>query len=240
MTPWRIYYALAIVEYLDRKGSPCLADDIVNDYSVHGFIDFYGTLLADLSLLNEAIRLLELVGTIHVEADGLAPQIIESKYPLTASSGLFSADEREIIARFQRAGNRQKNWLQAALKKLSTQRQTTNVASTNSTLQPDLIPGSDRFVRLDDNSSSYQEAIDSLEQLVQEVSSIRINDWEEKDGILASLTAALSMIKSKYVNKTTVLAAVSSAVAFIALKFAEAPINDVANRAWSAIKSLIP
>lgn len=99
-------------------------------------------------------------------------------------------------------------------------------------------PASDRFVRLDDNSSQCFEAVKQLEELITEANRIRVNDWPEKEGIVASLNSALTMIKSKFVNKQAVLAAVSGAVMFILIKFAEAPIADLANRTWSAVKAL--
>lgn len=101
-----------------------------------------------------------------------------------------------------------------------------------------LSPASNRFVRLDDNSLQYPDAVKHLEELIGEANKIRINDWPEKEGVIASLKSALAMIQTRYVNKQAVLAAVSGATAFILIKFAEAPISDFANRAWDAVKAL--
>jgi hypothetical protein len=100
------------------------------------------------------------------------------------------------------------------------------------------IPASDRFVRLDDNAPSYSEAISQLEKLITNAKEIRVNDWPEKEGILASLSGTLESIRAKYVNKTAVMAAIGSVVSFIAIKFAEAPIAELANKTWDAIKAL--
>ncbi len=100
------------------------------------------------------------------------------------------------------------------------------------------IGASDRFVRLDDNSPKFSDAIASLERLIEETAAVRINDWPEKEGILETLKSSVQMIKSKYVNKTTLLTAVSSVTAYIISKFVDAPITELANRAWEAVKAL--
>jgi hypothetical protein len=100
------------------------------------------------------------------------------------------------------------------------------------------LPASNRFVRLDDNSPRFQDAIAKLEELINEAREIRVNDWPEKDGVIESLKSALNMIRAKYVNKAALIAAVSSATTFIVLKFAEVPIADLASRTWNAVKSL--
>jgi hypothetical protein len=99
-------------------------------------------------------------------------------------------------------------------------------------------PATDRFVRLDDNSLSYETAIIRLEALIKEAADIRVNDWPEKDGVIEALKSALGMIRTKYVNKAAVIAAVSSATMFILIKFAEAPIADLATATWKAVKAL--
>ena len=100
------------------------------------------------------------------------------------------------------------------------------------------LPAADRFVKLDDNSQSFHEAIHRLQDLIQEVHEIRVNDWPAKEGMLQTLKGALDNIRTKYVNKTAILAGVSSVVAFLVVKFAEAPIAELANKTWAAIKNL--
>jgi hypothetical protein len=99
-------------------------------------------------------------------------------------------------------------------------------------------PAANRYVKLDDNSQTYQTAIVRLEELIRTASETRINDWPEKEGVLASLSAALSMLRTKYVNKGTIIAAVSSATTFIFSKFVDAPIAELANSTWTAVKAL--
>jgi hypothetical protein len=41
-----------------------------------------------------------------------------------------------------------------------------------------------------------------------------------------------------YVNRTNILAAMSSVGTFVMVKFAEAPIVEIASTAWAAVKSL--
>jgi len=100
------------------------------------------------------------------------------------------------------------------------------------------IPASDRFVQLDDNSPSYDDALKQLEELVKAVGEIRINDWPEKEGVVTNLRTAIEMIKAKYVNETALKTAAYTSIGFILLKFAEAPIVDLANKTWGAILAL--
>jgi Tat protein secretion system quality control protein TatD with DNase activity len=100
------------------------------------------------------------------------------------------------------------------------------------------VPAADRYVFLNDNSTTFRDAVLSLESLVTEIAATRVNDWPEKEGILAAANAVLEMIKTKWVNKATVLAAISSLATFIVSKFAEAPISELANKAWAAVKAL--
>jgi hypothetical protein len=99
-------------------------------------------------------------------------------------------------------------------------------------------PAANRYVQLDDNSQTYQTATARLEELIKSASEIRVNDWPEKEGVLASLNAALSMLKTKYVNKSAIIAAVSSGTTFILLKFVDAPIAELASNTWKAVKAL--
>lgn len=99
-------------------------------------------------------------------------------------------------------------------------------------------PAADRFVKLDDNAPAYDTAVARLQNLVEEAAEIRVNDWPEKEGVVESLKSALSMIKTRYVNRQTILSAVSAATAFILLKFADAPIAEAAKRTWDAVKAL--
>lgn len=100
------------------------------------------------------------------------------------------------------------------------------------------VPASNRFVRIDDNSNSYGDAVAMLEELIAEAQKLRVNDWPEKEGMIAALSGALESIRTKYVNKTTVLAAVSSVVTYVMAKFAEIPIAELASKTWEAVKAL--
>jgi|GEM_PF-3116607 len=237
MSPWRIYYVLAIIEYINRKGSPCLVDDIVSDYADHG-LNVHGSLLSDSSLLNDALNVLSLSNIINVEDDNLAPKIIESKFEFEKNLALFTADERRIIGLYYKAAARSRYWLQSALRNLIIRRQE-NKNSGKSIDSIDMsIPASDRFVQLDDNSPSYDDALKQLEELVKAVGEIRINDWPEKEGVVTNLRTAIEMIKAKYVNETALKTAAYTSIGFILLKFAEAPIVDLANKTWGAILAL--
>lgn len=99
-------------------------------------------------------------------------------------------------------------------------------------------PAADRYVQLDDNTPTYQAAITRLQDLIEDATKIRVNDWPEKEGVIESLKSALNMIKTKYVNKTTILSAVSAAISVFLVKFAQAPVAELANMAWQAVKAL--
>lgn len=100
------------------------------------------------------------------------------------------------------------------------------------------VPAANRFVRLDDNLPAYDKAIASLERLIAGMNEIRVNDWPEKEGMLASVRATIEMIRTKYVNRTSLLATIASVATFLMTKFAEAPMSELANAAWTAVKAL--
>lgn len=57
--------------------------------------------------------------------------------------------------------------------------------------------------------------------------------------MLAALKSAAGMIKTKYVNRTTIIAAVSSVTTYLMLKFVDAPISELAKETWAAVKRLL-
>jgi hypothetical protein len=101
------------------------------------------------------------------------------------------------------------------------------------------VPASNRFVRIDDNSINYSEAVSKLETLIAEMGELRVNDWPEKEGMIAALSGALNSIRTRYVNKNTVLTAVSAVTTYLVVRFVDAPIGELAQNAWLAVKNLL-
>jgi cell division protein ZapA (FtsZ GTPase activity inhibitor) len=106
----------------------------------------------------------------------------------------------------------------------------------------DLVPGSDRLVTLDHNSAAYATATSSLEALVvivRQSNSYREEDELDQERRLAELDAGRALLKSRRVSPTVIKTALSGTLAYLAAKFADAPIGEAAMIAWEALKHLL-
>lgn len=104
------------------------------------------------------------------------------------------------------------------------------------------VPAADRPVELDHNQPDYVEAVASLEALivvVRESNSYREADETDQERRLAELEAGRTLLKSRWVSKDTVKAALWGTLAYLASKFADAPIGEAAATAWAALKRLL-
>lgn len=240
--PRTVYYILAISNFFEGKASQCLLEEISERFQEKTQYGLELPLLVDSDLLDHALDRLIKAEVVEVDRDKFGPPIVSSRGKLADALWAFNRSETDVINRYLKAGDRRRSWLLSALEKLKHDDEAgygfvdEEEDQDNNSIQE--IPASDRYVKLDDNAPNYQEAIDRLEELIDEASKIRVNDWPEKEGIIQSLKSSLEMVKTKYVSRDVILAAVSSAITFILTKFAEAPIVDVANRAWIAVKNL--
>lgn len=107
----------------------------------------------------------------------------------------------------------------------------------------ELVPASDRVVGLDHNAPTYAEAmvaLDALILVVRESNSYREMDEADQERRVAELEAGRTLLGSRWVSLKMVKAAFWSTLAYLALKFADAPIGEAATLAWNALKRLLP
>jgi cell division protein ZapA (FtsZ GTPase activity inhibitor) len=106
----------------------------------------------------------------------------------------------------------------------------------------EFVPASDRVVRLDHNVPAYAEAmvaLDALILVVRESNSYREMDEADQERRVAELEAGRTLLGSRWVSLKMVKATLWSALAYLALKFADAPIGEAATLAWNALKRLL-
>ena len=102
------------------------------------------------------------------------------------------------------------------------------------------VPASDRTVRLDHNSRSYQdaiEAVDRLEELVR-----RANDYddaEDKDEKLAELSAGRRLLQSVRVRVAAVAHVLAAPIRALTTRFATGLVNQAAHDLWDKLTTLL-
>jgi hypothetical protein len=106
----------------------------------------------------------------------------------------------------------------------------------------DLVPAADRVVGLDHNAPDYAKAMEALEALivvVRESNSYREMDAPDQERRVAELEAGRTLLQSRWVSLKVIKAALWSTLAYMALKFADAPIGEAATIAWNSLKRLL-
>lgn len=104
------------------------------------------------------------------------------------------------------------------------------------------VPAAARFVELDHNSNSYKETIRTGEQVIEAVraSNEYANaDKADQEQRLAELNAGYSLLRATRVDKAHVKSILIGVLAYLAAKFADEPIGELAKAAWEALKILI-
>lgn len=106
----------------------------------------------------------------------------------------------------------------------------------------ELVPASDRVVGLDHNAPAYLEAmmaLDALIVVVRESNSYREMNEADQERRVAELEAGRTLLRSRTVSLKMVKAALWSTLAYLALKFVDAPIGEASTLAWNALKHLL-
>lgn len=106
----------------------------------------------------------------------------------------------------------------------------------------ELVPASDRVVGLNHNAPAYIEALVALDALlvvVRESNSYREMDEADQERRVAELEAGRTLLHSRTVSLKVVKAALWSTLAYLALKFVDAPIGEAATLSWNALKLLL-
>lgn len=102
------------------------------------------------------------------------------------------------------------------------------------------IPASDRIVRLDHNSPSYQEAIeavDRLEELVRQTNDY--DDTEDKGQRVAELSAGRRLLQAVQVRVVAVAQVLAAPIRALTTRFATGLINQAAHDLWDKLTTLL-
>lgn len=105
-----------------------------------------------------------------------------------------------------------------------------------------MVPASDRIVDLDHNAPDYIETVTALEALiviVRESNSYREEDKPDQERRLAELEAGRALLRSRWISLAVIKATIWGTLTYLAAKFVDAPIGEVASIAWSALKKLL-
>jgi hypothetical protein len=108
--------------------------------------------------------------------------------------------------------------------------------------QRPLVPGSDRFIGLDHNSVEYAEVIESGNRLIEAVranNNYSEENHEDKEQRLAELEAGYRLLAATRVNPSSVKSVLIGVFSYLAAKFADEPIGELARIAWNAFKMLL-
>jgi len=103
-------------------------------------------------------------------------------------------------------------------------------------------PAANRYVDLDHNSAEYREAVEAGEAVIEALRASNTyaeQDPADRDQRLGELEAGYRLIKAARVNPTTVKMILGGVLAYLATKFADEPIGELAKVAWSTLKQLL-
>jgi len=104
------------------------------------------------------------------------------------------------------------------------------------------VPASDRAVTLDHNSAAYNQTVDALESLHKAVegnNEYRNADLEDHERRLADIEATIKILENKRVNIGTAKTVAGATLVYLAEKFADQPIGELAAAAWTLLKALL-
>ena len=104
------------------------------------------------------------------------------------------------------------------------------------------VPASDRIVSIDHNSSEYRSVVEKLEALraaVESNNEFRSENLDEHERRLTDIETTLKILENKRVRVGAVRVAAYGTLIYLAEKFADEPIGELASAAWEALKTLL-
>jgi len=104
----------------------------------------------------------------------------------------------------------------------------------------DHIPASDRIVRIDHNSQSYNaaiEAVDRLEELIRQANDYE--DLEDKEQRLAEISAGRRLLQAVRVRVAAAAQALAAPIRSLLARFGTGLINQAAHDAWDKLTTLL-
>ena len=104
------------------------------------------------------------------------------------------------------------------------------------------IPASDRTVTLDHNKPAYRDVVEKLEELkaaIEANNNYRDTDLADHERRLTDIEITLKILQNKRVNVNALKAVALGTLAYLAEKFSEHPIGELAKAAWDGLKALL-
>ena len=101
-------------------------------------------------------------------------------------------------------------------------------AETPPDIQDNKIPGSDRFVSRSDNQTDVDHLQSKVKELIREVEENRENDFPEKEGVLGELATIELQLCQPQISVPLMQTLFEQSVAWLAKKFAEVAIGQIA------------
>ena len=105
------------------------------------------------------------------------------------------------------------------------------------------VPASDRIVRLDHNSPAYRDTIDILEKVERttaESNMLAAEDPEERDRVVAELSAGRRLLQAVRVRSAVLWTLLSGVLLWLLKKFADQAFAPVIKRAIEFLAKLLP
>ncbi len=104
------------------------------------------------------------------------------------------------------------------------------------------IPASDRVVSLNHNSPQHVTVVEKLEELKDSIEAnneYRVADIEDHERRLADVESTLKLLEARRVRVGTIQATAYGTLVYLAEKFSEGPIGELAKVAWELLKAYI-
>ena len=103
-------------------------------------------------------------------------------------------------------------------------------------------PAADRIVSLDHNSKEYRTTVEVLDAVIDEVrksNEYGDKDPQDRDQRVAELEAGKRLLEAPKVSVNAIQAVIITTLAYLAMKFADAAIGNLASQAIDAVKNLV-
>jgi hypothetical protein len=206
--PGTIYYALAILHYLESENDQCLVGEIVSHFKSREGFGIERKLLTNEEILDAALALLIGVGAIELDTDEFGPPIVAGKQSIEAlSRGPLNERDAGVVRRFMRAGTSQLGWLIAALKNVNQEPaisgngpQADSTTGDTGGLEGLDIESNWEPLPLDRRDQELVSVIDNIDKVIEEVrgdNGYGVAHAEEKTFVLDGLRSFSKRIKDE-------------------------------------------
>lgn len=229
------------MNYLQRQGDNCLADDVINDFQYSRELIGTETLLGNDNLIDDALKLLSNMGGVEIDSDQYGPPIITLKKSIEDQDySLLTESELATVTRYLKAGSRKRGWLDAALRNLleDTKQDDSEEEAVEQVDEADDDSWQPlQLDRQDEKLSTVIKDIDFLAEQVRGDNGYGAKFAEEKRFVLDKLQAFSKILKEEtsiswmYIREFAI-----KPIGILANRFGKAAIGVAAEAAKAAIK----